>query len=365
VGDRYVIQVRSEPSDLRLERLSGLDAGGGDWEALAERAENLFATREWLSTWWRHFGRGELLLFGTRRRDDTLTAILPLYRSRLGPARILRFLGHGASDELGPICDPVDTPAVAQALQGALREGSLGAWDVLLAEQLLREKGWSDPLGGTVAREESSPVLRARGRSFEEVLASRSRNFRQQVRRRERRLRREHGLRYRLAEDPARLDADLTALFELHAARWGENGSTVFTPARQAFHREFARLALDKGWLRLWLAEVDGAPVAALYGFRFAGSELYYQSGRDPAWDRYAVGFVLLTHAVRAALEDGCSEYRLLRGGEPYKQRFADYDPGLATLVLARGPAMRTAVRLAVRVAEHDLPRRWLRRALG
>ncbi len=357
--------VRAEPYDLRLERLPGLDAAEATWEALAESAENIFATREWLSTWWRHFGRGELLLFGCRRRDDTLAAIVPLYRSRLGLARVLRFLGHGPSDELGPICDPADNPAAAHALRHALRAGSLGGWDVLLGEQLLQAKRWSELLGGTMALQESSPVLRARGRSFEEVLASRSRNFRQQVRRRERKLLREHGLRYRLADDPALLDAHLTALFELHAARWGKGGSTAFTADRQAFHREFARLALHKGWLRLWVAEVDDAPVAALYGFRFAGSELYYQSGRDPAWDRYAVGFVLLTHAVRAALEEGVSEYRFLRGGETYKQRFADYDPGLATLVLARGPSRRTAVRFAVRLAEHDRPRRWLRRVIG
>jgi CelD/BcsL family acetyltransferase involved in cellulose biosynthesis len=350
---------------MKLERLSGLEAAAGDWEALAERADNIFATREWLSIWWDHFGGGDLLLLGSRRPDGRLAAIVPLYRSRLGPARVLRFLGHGPSDELGPVCDPVDGPAVAQALQNALRDGSLGGWDALLAEQLLREKGWSDLLGGTVAREESSPVLRARGQSFEEVLASRSRNFRQQVRRRERKLLREHGLRYRLADDPARLDVDLTALFELHAARWAETGSTAFSPDRQAFHREFARLALERGWLRFWLAEVDGAPIAALYGFRFADSELYYQSGRDPAWDPYAVGFVLLAHSVKAALEEGASEYRLLRGGEPYKQRFADYDPGLTTLVLARGPGARTAVRFAVRLAEHERPRRWLRRALG
>jgi CelD/BcsL family acetyltransferase involved in cellulose biosynthesis len=360
-----VTPVRSQPSDLRLERLPGLDAAEGDWEALAESAENIFATREWLSTWWLHFGRGELLLLGSRRPDHSLAAIVPLYRSRFGPARVLRFLGHGPSDELGPICDPADGVGVMHVLQHGLRAGSLGGWDLLLGEQLLRAKGWSELLGGIVAQQESSPVLRAAGRSFEEVLESRSRNFRQQVRRRERKLLREHGLRYRLADDPARLDADLTALFELHAARWGENGSTAFSADRQAFHREFARLALEKGWLRLWLAEVGGAPVAAMYGFRFAGSELYYQSGRDPAWDRYAVGFVLLTHAVREALEEGASEYRLLRGGEAYKQRFADYDPGLATLVLARGPAMRSAVTFAVRLAEHDRVRRWLSRLVG
>ncbi len=353
-----------ESSDFSLERLSGIDAAEDDWDSVAERADNIFATRKWLSTWWRHFGRGELRLLGCRRRDGSLAAIVPLYHSRLGPARVLRFLGHGPSDQLGPICDPADRAAVARALRRALRERFLGSWDVLLGEQLLGEQGWSTLLGTTVARRESSPVLRARGRSFEEVLESRSKNFRQQVRRRERKLVREHQLHYRLADDPDGLQHDLTLLFELHAARWGEGRSTAFSPKRQAFHREFARLALERGWLRLWLAEVGRTPVAALYGFRFAGSELYYQSGRDPAWDRYAVGFVLLAHAMRAALEDGVREYRLLRGDEPYKRRFSDYDPGLDTLVVGRGPAVRAAVALIVRLAEHDRPRQWLRRVV-
>jgi hypothetical protein len=43
--------ARSEPSDLSLGRLSGLDATNVDWEYLAERADNIFARREWLSTW--------------------------------------------------------------------------------------------------------------------------------------------------------------------------------------------------------------------------------------------------------------------------------------------------------------------------
>jgi CelD/BcsL family acetyltransferase involved in cellulose biosynthesis len=354
--------VQLEPSDLRLERLRGLDAAEGDWESLAERADNIFATREWLATWWRHFGRGEPRLFGCRRGDGSLAAIVPLYRSRLGPARLLRFLGHGPSDQLGPICDRAARTEVAGALLRALRDGLLGSWDLLLGEQHLAEQGWSTLLGGTVARRDSSPVLRARGRTFDEVLASRSKNFRQQVRRRERKLLRQHNLRYRLADDPDRLPHDLTLLFELHEARWGDTGSTAFTPERRAFHLEFARLALDSGWLRLWLAEVDGTPVASLYGFRFAGSELYYQSGRDPAWDRYAVGFVLLAHAVRAALDEGALEYRFLQGGEPYKRRFADYDPGLESFVVGRGVAGRAAVPVLSRLAGHARARRWLRR---
>lgn len=83
--------------------------------------------------------------------------------------------------------------------------------------------------------------------------------------------------------------------------------------------------------------------MAAWYGFRFARREVYYQAGRDPAWDEYAVAFVLLAHSIRAALDDGVLEYRFGLGDEPYKPRFAGTGHGLETLAL--GP--RTVVDLA------------------
>ena len=355
------LRARPQP-ELRLKPLAGFEAEADAWQALAERADNIFATREWLSMWWRHFGAGQARLLGCWRAGGKLAAILPLYASRVGPARALRFLGHGISDQLGPICDPAERCAVARALRRALGGGLLGGWDVLLGEEFPGQQGWSALLGATVVHHEASPVLRARGRSFEEILASGSANFRQEVGRRERKLQREHELRFRLASDRDRLQDDLTILFDLHAARWSGDESGAFSPARRAFHRDFAPLALERGWLRLWLAEVDGRPVAALYGLRFAGSELFYQAGRDPAWDRFSVGFVLLAHAIRVALEDGAVEYRLLRGDHPYKQRFADHDPGLETFVAAHGALPRAATALVASLAERDRGRHWLGR---
>ncbi len=106
-------------------------------------------------------------------------------------------------------------------------------------------------------------------------------------------------------------------------------------------------MALDRGWLRLWICEVDGRAVAAWYGLRYAGSECFYQSGRDPEWDGQSVGFILLAHSIRSAFEDGMTEYRFLRGGDAYKDRFADGDPGLETAVLGRGSLGRPAVAAA------------------
>ena len=48
---------------------------------------------------------------------------------------------------------------------------------------------------------------------------------------------------------------------------------------------------------------------------------------------------MLLAHAIRQAAADGVGEYRLLRGGEGYKHRFATADAGIETVGVARGLA--------------------------
>jgi CelD/BcsL family acetyltransferase involved in cellulose biosynthesis len=212
---------------------------------------------------------------------------------------------------------------------------------VLLAERMPPAAG-ADGLGGRTLLREPSPVVEAPEGGFEGFLKQRSRNFRSQVRRKERALL-EKGLSYRLSDDPERLEPDMRTLAELHAARWDDHQSSAFSPGRAAFHRDFAATALARGWLRLWLAEVDGRAVAAWYGFRFGGAEWYYQSGRDPAWERESIGLVLLAHTIRAAFDDGIGTYRLLRGGETYKARFATSDPGVETVVAGRGPLGKAA----------------------
>lgn len=328
---------------LVLDRVSDIKELAEEWSLLAQRSGNVFATPEWIAAWWRHFGGGrELVLTGCRDVEGRLVAVLPLYVWRRRPLRILRFVGHGPGDELGPVCAPEDRPRAAGALVDAL-EGE--RFDVLVAELLPQAGMWGSLLPGSRRLTTTgSPLISLQGKTWDDILAACSRGLRQRVRRLERALRREHDVRFRLADDPARLDADLDVLFRLHAARWGSAGSTFL--ATEPFQREFAARAAARGWLRLWFLEIDGAARAAWLGFRFAGAECYYQAGRDPAWDGRSVGFVLLVYTIRAAVEDGAAEYRFLRGGEDYKYRFASSDPGLETVALARSPLGAAAVRL-------------------
>jgi CelD/BcsL family acetyltransferase involved in cellulose biosynthesis len=332
-------------ASTRVEAVASIDAISAEWDTLARESRNIFSTREWASTWWRHRAEDHVpLVFACRTDDGPLLAVLPLYLSATFPARVARFIGHGPADELGPICAPPSRAIGAKALQRIL---SLAEIDFLLAELLPCGYGWEADLGGRPLKVESSPTI-SLARGWDAYLASRSANLRQQVRRRERRLGREHAVTFRLASDAARLQDDLDIFLSLHLARWGKTRSAFLR--WEAFHREFAKIALERGWLRLWFLHLDERPVAAWFGFRFAGVESYYQAGRDPMRSDDAVGFVLLAHTIREAARDGMSEYRLLRGAEAFKRRFATADAGLGTFALVRGIRGRGA-RLAARAA--------------
>jgi CelD/BcsL family acetyltransferase involved in cellulose biosynthesis len=352
---------RAEAATFQLEEVGDFNRLAAAWRGLAMSSRNVFSTLEWAETWWQNFGNDQrLLVFVCRDANERPFAILPLSVTSKRLFRIIRFMGHGLADELGPVCDPADRRIAAQALRRALSE-YFSPSDLFVGEHLPCGEPWTALLRGERLSRDPSPVLYPQGRSWEEFVASQSANFREQVRRRERKLQREHGANYRLA-DPSSLERDFEIFLQLHQARWG-TGSSSFADARAAFHRDFAAKALERGWLRLWFMEIDNRPVAAWYGFRFADIETFYQAGRDPAWDGYSVGFVLLTHTMREAFNDGVAEYRLLRGREPYKLRFTVEDPGVETILVSLGLPARSA--LAIARALPGPGRRLLSRASG
>lgn len=343
--DRIVAAVRKSPSTSRLiVREVDADDVRADWDRLAIASRNIFSTWEWADVWRRHFlGGREVSFHALSDAGGKRIAILPLYLWSGARFKVARLLGHGPADQLAPVCAENDLPRAARALRQVLQTSS---WKVdgFLGDYLPSDQSWTSMLGARVLRRFESPILKFDG-DWEAYLASRSSNLREQIRRRERVLMREHAVGYRLAADPQRLEQDLDVLFSLYDARWPE-GERAFSAA-QGFHREFARLAMERGWLRLWFLELEGRAVAAWYGFRYGGVESYYQAGRDPVAADDSVGFVLLTHTMREALNDGVREYRFLRGGESYKYRFATEDPGVETVAVGRGPGSRALLGLA------------------
>jgi CelD/BcsL family acetyltransferase involved in cellulose biosynthesis len=325
---------------VEFEFISDVTKLADAWSSLSESNGNVFSGWDWAMLWWRHFGRGRRLFVGVVRKAGATKAIVPLYAWRERPLRVLRFIGHGHGDLLGPVCAPGDETA-HEAMRAALARSE---FDVFVGDWLLADEQWADDLGGHTLRETGYPIIRFHERTWDEFLAARSRSFRKDARGEMRKLEREHEVRIRSVSDPAGLDSALDTIFSLHRGRFGDHQGCYFCGEHEPFQRAFAARALERGWLRADIMELDGRPVCAEYGFRFGDAHFAYQCGRDPAWDRASVGSALETYTIKRALEEGAREFRFLQGSESYKYRIANEDPELETIAVGGSRLGRLAV---------------------
>jgi CelD/BcsL family acetyltransferase involved in cellulose biosynthesis len=329
-----------------------------EWRSLAELHGNAFLTPEWLYAWLRHYGdSAEPALLEVRASDQRLLGSMPMTLQGPRRRRLLRFAGANLADHLHPLAGGGDSEVDVAATFGARLGRDLPGWSALVLDNVDVGAGWlralleSAPmrLAVVTTRRAELPytVLPA---SWDDYLRSRSRNFRSEVGRKLRRLEREHEVGFRLTQNPGELRRDLEIFFRLHDARWDRRGgSSSLTARSRAFHRDFSASALERDWLRLWTMEVDREPVAAWYGWRVGQRYAYYLAGFSPDWADRSVGFLLLAQTVRAAIEEGASEYDLLRGGEPYKRRFATHSRHVETVLLTRA---HNPIRLLFRAEE-------------
>jgi len=307
---------------VAVDPVGDLDDARELWERLEAATLNPFATWMFADVWLRHIGANRPLRLVAVSVGDRTVALLPLLEA--GPE--FRIVGYGDADLLGPIGDPASHAIALTALRDYVTEQGFR----LIADDVAG--GSARPLGGEVLRRTPSPLLELPEAGFEALLASLSAKLRGGVRNRENRLARDHSMRVRAAT-PETLERDVETLFALHNTRWSHTTS-VFSGPRVAMHRELAARAMERGWLRLRLLELDGRPVAATYGLRVGDAEWFYQTGRDPAYERESVGSALFAATIRAACEEGAREFRMLRGDESYKLSWASGDAAVETVLV-------------------------------
>jgi CelD/BcsL family acetyltransferase involved in cellulose biosynthesis len=334
---------------LIVEVAAPSEAFLSEWSHLAFEDGEIFGTWEWVLGHVEHVFRTEdfaLLALRDARRE--LVAVLPLQFTRRKGLRAVQFVGGH-----GPICRPEDLDLGLLALRRVL--DFLHGWEVF-AGSMPTDRPWAALLGGRRVMRSLSPSALIADMTWEDYLRSLGRNSRKAALRHERHIAREHHVTYRRANDPETLDADMTKLMNLHEARWGREALPYFSRVQRAFQFEFARIALERGWLQLWFMTINGVDVAAQYNFRFAGTEWAHQSGRDPSWAHGSIGTVLILHTLRCATEAGVREFRFGRGSEEHKQRFGHRPYRRSDTVMATRSALGDAVVLAMLARERWLP---------
>jgi CelD/BcsL family acetyltransferase involved in cellulose biosynthesis len=305
-----------------------------EWDELvaASGSTNPFLTHAWLCAWWEHLGGSRRLAILAIRTGGRLVAAAPLSLSRARLPWFWRyeFLGTGpaGSDYLDVMARPGheaesirELEAYTRMQKRAIRLEHLPE-DSLASRMTvpLTESGWS-------VRETANgvcPFIRLQGHTWDSYLATLGSSHRANVRRRLRTLEGQFGLRFEAVASEERRAEALDALFAFHTRRFGHRGSTAFdTPALRAFHHEVTRRSMDEGWARLFTMVLDGRIAAVMYGFSRGGRFSFYQHGFDERYRHHSAGLALMGLTIRAAIEEGLSEFDMLFGDEAYKSYWA------------------------------------------
>jgi CelD/BcsL family acetyltransferase involved in cellulose biosynthesis len=308
-----------------LPRFTGLE---DEWDSLlcSSDATSPFLTWEWLHSWWSCLGGSSRLRICTVDTGARLAAIAP-FRLTTGVAWLpcLDLLGTGdaGSDYLDILVrsgfedeglDAVERFVVSQNTALRLTHVAASAAANSLAIRLQR-RGWVE----VTAPGGLCPCIPLAGETWDSYLATLGASHRANVRRRLRTLEQKFAVSF----DQVTCDADrreaLERLTRYHAHRFDADGTAFRTAPLCAFHDEATRRFLARGWLRMFILRLDGAPVAVMYGFLYKRIFYFYQHGFDDRYQQYSIGLVLMALTIRAAIDEGAAEFDMLWGTEPYK----------------------------------------------
>lgn len=334
----------SEIGSLRTEvvqREDQFERLGSEWDELFRRSgsTNPFLRFEWLLAWWRQWGQGSTLwVILVRDRSGRLVATAPCHIARRGTAdlkgRALCWLAHtfSGSDYLTVVVEPGWETAAARAIVSEVL-GRRSEWDFIEWDHTLEDepviRALREGLRAAGCRELTMPrnvcPYAALPRTFEEYLKSLSQNVRYNFKRRLKALQKEGPLTLVALRRPPEIEARFGDLVRLHGARFTsqERASSFLAPDVLTFHRGTLQACTDASIPRLFLLELRGAPIAALYGFSMGTRFLFFQSGMDPEWSRLSVGLVMMGSVIEQVIRDGHTEFDFLRGEEAYKFQWA------------------------------------------
>lgn len=306
------------------------------WDRLVEEAgiDHPFLTHEWVRIWWECFGAGKQLhiLVVTAGGEPVAIAPLMLTHVRMYGCRIrrLQFISNVHTQRADVIIARWPKEAY-QAIWDCLAD-QMAQWDVLKLSQvpagsitleelprLAAGEGFQIGLWGPV----SSPYLPLRGtwNSYCESLDSKHRS---NLRNRLKRLSRLGQVGLEEVSSGEQLDSDLEEGLRIEAAAWkGKAGTAIrCCPELHHFYTKFARIAAQRGWLRLQFLTVDGRRIAFHYSLCYKNSLFLLKPGYDPDYAPYSPSNLLCYLVLRDAFEEGLSNYEFLGTADEWKLRW-------------------------------------------
>lgn len=323
------------------------------WDALARRSGQGYASRPGYGlSWWEALGRGDLHVV-TAYRDDELVAVVPLHRRSLLGRPVLRWLGHG----LGTVGRVVASDLAAA---GAV-------WSVLAAERVpmqLTHVRLDDPATMALRRsahtgvhltvDDLCPVLPLpTGMRARDVRSARS-------------LKRLAAYRAALAREEGALDVEVITDVDGLLRRWPDivrvardadrerSRQNLCAPPYDGFTLPFLEKEARAGALLVLGLTAGGRWIAHEIGVRTENRLDLWLSRLDPRLERFPLGHMLAEWIVERHEELGVEVLDMGLGENAYKVAWTtgSYDVGTLLSASSGVSSMRARLTLAHRVGQ-------------
>lgn len=317
----------------RITDLAGFRALRTAWNELVEASPDgaLYARHEWFEQWiLAHRVEGSLAIV-TLWRGGRLIGAAPLFRTELVfrgvQARSLSFIWSAVAPRCNFLLAEVgDLSALLDAVLAT------PDFDVLVVENLavestttrgflaeLRRRG----VAHQVVESFQSPY-RVLEPDFESYWTGLDRERRRSLQKKcINRLESRDGVEFSRIHSADELEAFLPEMIDLSARSWKATRGTPFRSddPDSRLLIGFARLGLERGWVRIEALRVEGVLVAFEYMLVDGGRHVVARSDYDEAYKYYAPGNSLRLRILRSLLDDPtATEYDLAGGDAPYKR---------------------------------------------
>jgi CelD/BcsL family acetyltransferase involved in cellulose biosynthesis len=324
------VMIRVVTEQGEFESLAGV------WDALLQGSGNdnsIYLTHEWLSTWWKHFGKGRELNILLIEKQGQVIAIMPLMRTeyRIGLLRVraLEIIGSEYCNYIGLIRSEAGEEAITTIM--AYFEDELGKKRLVLLLDLVPEdseflallRSSSHLFSNNLAIEERvtnlAPYILLPA-TWDEYYHSLRRKMRQKLRRASQSLQEEHSIRFQECTAD-NLEYMLSEFFDLHQRRWGsvDTGRWFSDPKNREFYKDIAARFLKKGWLHFSSLNIDGNMANAEYGYIYNCKFYAVATARDTRYAEYSIGHLHDMYLIEDMIGRRLREFDYSRGDEPYK----------------------------------------------
>lgn len=319
---------------IELKNFSQIEDYGVSWDYLLNisRDNHIFLTREWLETWWKHFGANKELLLLAVEEGGKILAVAPLMKTKYKLLKIglnvIEFIGSPHSDYHSFILVKEPFRCVS-TIMNYINEQN---WDCIelknIPEDSETSKVLNSRLRDNIKLKQSVIdicVFVRLPKTLEEYLLMVPKKIQTNMFRREKKLKSTHKIEYKSFIDlNLSIEKAMEIFFTLHQKRWQSKGyKGVFANCHlRNFHMDVAKKFSERGWLNLFFLCSDGEPIAAEYAFQYKNKCYLYLTGFDPKYAKFGIGILSQFYAIQYSIRNGLKEFDMMRGYHPYKMQW-------------------------------------------